>query len=226
MSAFWHKSKKADNDSNIEDERNVEEDIGVVVDKQTPRISRSEYKRMQVKNAGEQKGSAKDTLKSIFRRYIFPPAIIYIAFKIYQYVPGNILVKLFDKSYFWIVQILFISCFVAITFASLSYLFDRLPRIRNHFGAIAWFGSIYFYVAFLINYDHIRGPILAAMILFVTGVVQLTKLNKHLKGTFILLAALYGNYLTILDFHNVWLLLAISGLFVARDRGSHHFLSL
>src|SRR5699024_4419097 len=123
------------------------------------------------------------------------------------------LVKMLGTSYFWMLHILNLSFFVAIIFMGLAYMFDRLPRIRKSFGAIGWFASIYFYITFLISNDA-RSPVLAAMILFVTGVVQLTNLNRHFKGIFILLGTVYGNYLTSIDFHNVWLVLGVGGLFV------------
>src|SRR5690625_4196325 len=183
-----------------------------------PRISRSEYKKMQsaadrAKTLADRKTAAKETLISISLRYILPSLIIYLAFIGYQYFTGNLLVKMLGKSYFWMLHILNLSFFVAIIFIALAYMFDRLPRIRKFFGAIAWFGSIYFYVIFLITNDA-RSPVLAAMILFVTGVIQLTNLNRYIKGSFILLGAVYGNYLTSIDFHNVWLVLGVGGLFV------------
>lgn len=227
MSAFWNKNKKDDNDDNIEQDWNymqVEEDKESDDAEQTQRLSRSEYRKLQnakksAKTFAHRKVAAKDALSSIFLRYILPPFVIYIIYIGYQYVAENVLVKLFDKPFFWILHIVFLSFFVAVIFKALSYMFDRLPRISNYFGAIAWFVSIYFYVTFLTNHDA-KGPILAAMILFVTGVIQLTNMNKRIKGIFILLGTIYGNYLTSLDFPNVWLVLGVGGLFVLmRKRG-------
>src|SRR5699024_4054736 len=185
---------------------------------ETPRISRSEYKKMQsaadrAKTLADRKTAAKATLIGIALRYILPSLIIYFAFMGYQYFTGNLLVKIHGISYFWLLHILNLSFFVAIIFMGLAYMFDRLPRIRKSFGAIGWFASIYFYVTFLISNDA-RSPVLAAMILFVTGVIQLTSLNRYIMGSFILLGAVYGNYLTSIDFHNVWLVLGVGGLFV------------
>src|SRR5690625_1586431 len=167
----------------------------------------------RAKTLADRKTAVKETLISIALRYILPALIIYLAFIGYQYFTGNFLVKMLGTSYFWMLHILNLSFFVAVIFMALAYMFDRLPRIRNFFGAIAWFASIYFYGTFLINHDA-RSPVLAAMILFVTGVMQLTSLNRYIKGSFILLGAVYGNYLTSIDFHNVWLVLGIGGLFV------------
>ena len=220
MRSFWKKNKKEDNDNDIEDDSDmrVREDADESDAEETPRISRSEYKKMQsaadrAKTLADRKMAAKETLISISLRYILPSLIIYLAFIGYQYFTGNLLVKMLGKSYFWMLHILNLSFFVAIIFIALAYMFDRLPRIRKFFGAIAWFGSIYFYVIFLITNDA-RSPVLAAMILFVTGVIQLTNLNRYIKGSFILLGAVYGNYLTSIDFHNVWLVLGVGGLFV------------
>ena len=220
MSAFWKKIKKEDNDNDIEydSDMRVREDADESDAEETPRISRSEYKKMQstadrAKTLADRKMAAKETLISIALRYILPSLIIYLAFIGYQYFTGNLLVKMLGTSYFWMLHILNLSFFVAIIFIALAYMFDRLSRIRKSFGAIAWFASIYFYVTFLISNDA-RSPVLAAMILFVTGVIQLTSLNRYIKGSFILLGAVYGNYLTSIDFHNVWLVLGVGGLFV------------
>jgi len=220
--AFWKKNKKEDNDNDIDRDSDMREGEGERAEKndaqQTPRISRSEYRKMQ--NAAERaitladrKTAAKETFISIALKYILPSLIIYFAFIGYQYFTGNILVKLLGTSYFWILHILNLSFFVAVIFMALTHMFDRLLRFRKSFGAIAWFGSIYFYVTFLITNDA-RSPVLAAMILFVTGVIQLTSLNRHIKGSFILLGTFYGNYLTSIDFRNVWLVLGVGGLFV------------
>jgi len=220
VSAFWKKIKKEDNDNDTEydSDMRVEEDADESDAEEPPRISRSEYKKMQsaadrAKTLADRKTAVKETLISIALRYILPSLIIYFAFIGYQYFTENILVKMLGTSYFWMLHILNLSFFVAVIFMALSYMFDHLPRIRNYFGAIAWFSSIYFYVTFLISNDA-RSPVLAAMILFVTGVIQLTGLNRHIKGSFILLGTVYGNYLTSIDFHNVWLVLGVGGLFV------------
>jgi len=218
--SFWKKNKKEDNDNDIEYDSGMweREDAEKSNAEETPRISRSEYKKMQsaadrAKTLADRKTAVKETLTSIVLRYILPSLIIYFAFMGYQYFTESLLVKLLGTSYFWMLHILNLSFFVAIIFMALAYMFDRLPRIRKFFGAIAWFASIYFYVTFLISNDA-RSPVLAAMILFVTGVMQLTSLNRYIKGSFILLGTVYGNYLTSIDFHNVWLVLGVGGLFV------------
>jgi len=220
VSAFWKKIKKEDNDNDIEydSDMRVGEDADESDAEETPRISRSEYKKMQsaadrAKTLADRKTAAKETLVDIALRYILPSLIIYFAFIGYQYFTGNLLVKMLGTSYFWMLHMLNLSFFVTVIFMALAHMFDRLPRVRKLFGAIAWFGSIYFYVTFLISNDA-RSPVLAAMILFVTGVIQLTSLNRYIKGSFILLGAVYGNYLTSIDFHNVWLILGVGGLFV------------
>ena len=220
MRSFWKKNKKEDNDNDIEYDSGMweREDAEKSNAEETPRISRSEYKKMQsaadrAKTLADRKTAVKETLTSIVLRYILPSLIIYFAFMGYQYFTESLLVKLLGTSYFWMLHILNLSFFVAIIFMALAYMFDRLPRIRKFFGAIAWFASIYFYVTFLISNDA-RSPVLAAMILFVTGVMQLTSLNRYIKGSFILLGTVYGNYLTSIDFHNVWLVLGVGGLFV------------
>lgn len=227
MRAFWKKTKTEDHERDIKHNSDIsdiqeEENTTRNVAEQTPRISRNEYKKMQ--NAAEReqtitdrKTAAKEALMRIALKYILPAFTIYIAFIVYQYFPGNVLVKYLGTSYFWIIHILFLSIFVAVHFIALSYMFDGLPKIRRSFGAIAWIGSLYFYVIFLINNDA-RSPVLAAMILFVTGVVQLTNLNRNIKGSFILLGTVYGNYLTSIDFHNVWLILGVGGLFIMMEK--------
>src|SRR5699024_12094377 len=134
---------------------------------ETPRISRSEYKKMQsaadrAKTLADRKTAAKETLVDIALRYILPSLIIYFAFIGYQYFTGNLLVKMLGTSYFWMLHILNLSFSVAIIFMALAFMFDRLPRIRQFFGPLAWFGSIYVYVICLLTYDE-RSAVLAAM---------------------------------------------------------------
>src|SRR5690625_3838155 len=55
-----------------------------------PRISRSEYKKMQsaadrAKTLGDRKRAAKETLISIALRYVLPSVVIYFTFIVYEY---------------------------------------------------------------------------------------------------------------------------------------------
>ncbi|WP_087972283.1 hypothetical protein [Oceanobacillus rekensis] len=220
MSAFWNKDKKEDHDDYVPEhepmDNQSEDDWNEPDVEQTPRISRIEYKKMQrtsesAKNSKDRKVVVKKGLSRLFFTYILPILIIYLAFISYQYVSGNIFVKLINTSYFWLFHILFLGIFIVVMYMAIAHMLMRFFKIWRYLGAVAWFGAVYFYITFLISHDA-RGPILAAAVLIVTGLFQLTNLNHRFKGAFILLGAFYGNYLTILSFPNVWLVLGIGGL--------------
>src|SRR5699024_12420564 len=99
----------------------VREDADESDAEETPRISRSEYKKMQsaadrAKTLADRKMAAKETLISISLRYILRSLIIYLAFIGYQYFTGNILLKMLCTSYFWMLYIINLSFFASIIF--------------------------------------------------------------------------------------------------------------
>src|SRR5699024_12109645 len=103
----------------------VREDADESDAEETPRISRSEYKKMQsaadrAKTLADRKMAAKETLISISLRYILQSLIIYLAFIGYQYFTGNLLVKMLGTSYFWMLNILNLSFFVAMIYIDCS----------------------------------------------------------------------------------------------------------
>src|SRR5699024_12106354 len=89
----------------------VREDADESDAEETPRISRSEYKKMQsaadrAKTLADRKTAVKETLISIALRYILPSLIIFLDFIGYQYFTGNLLVKKLGKSYFLLLYLL------------------------------------------------------------------------------------------------------------------------
>lgn len=222
MSTFWNKDKKDNHDDYVPEQvsnhNQTKDEWNEPLVEQTPRLSRIEYKKMQqasysTKTSADHRVGVKSIFSRLLSAYILPMLIIYLAFISYQYVSGNILEKLFSTTYFWLFHILFLGIFIVIIYLAVAQMLVRFLRIRRYLGVAAWFGAVYFYITFLISHDA-KGPILAAAVLIVTGLIQLTDLNHRFKGAFILLAAFYGNYLTILSFPNVWLVLGIGGLFI------------
>lgn len=226
MSAFWKRNKQENDNSDQEQEHrdsDQAEEIEEYEIEEYKRLSRRDYKKMQkankpAKTLAERKEEIKETATQLFFRYILPIIVMYLGFLGYQYLTGSLLVKMAGTSFFWILHILTLGIFIAIIYKALSYMLKPWVRAPKHAGIIFWFGSIYFYINFFISYQMVKGPILAAAILFVTGVIQLTNLSNRIKGGFILIGTLYGNYLTVLDFPNVWLTLGISGLFILLER--------
>src|SRR5699024_11623101 len=99
----------------------VREDADESDAEETPRISRSEYKKMQsaadrAKTLADRKTAAKETIVDIALRYILPSLIIYFAFIGYQYFTGNLLVNMLGTSYFWMLHLLTFCFFVIVIF--------------------------------------------------------------------------------------------------------------
>jgi len=219
---FWNKNKDDLDEENIDQEHSPEAKNEVHEPQSTPRVTRKEYKEMKRSKEASESADHKQTMfrdryGNLFLRYVLPPIMIYLAYMLYLYVNGNFLAKFFGNTYFWILDIIVLIFFTAIIAFALLYMFERMPTFTHYFGAISWFAAVYFYIFYLIHHDA-RGPILAAMILFVTGVIQLTHWNHYIKGTFIVLAVLYGNYLTALDFPEVWLILGVGGSMILLKR--------
>ncbi len=217
LRAFWKRSKKHEkqNQNDINHEDTILYERPVV----HTRMKRREYRKLQQektpkKTLDDYKLTAQEKITYIATTYILPVIILYIAFLSYHFLADRLLTRIAGWSVFWLLHLVYLGLFAAIMYIALARIFGRLPKITRYFGAVAWLGALYFYITFWISHTSPKGPILAGALLFVAGVVQLSGLNNYIKGGFILIAALYGNYLTGLSFPDVWLALGIGGLFI------------